>query len=80
MADALDPKGLMQEAYAMDLTPGEARSIFLDWALGQADAKADIPAVLARHGAPEHPMTHVLNEGLGAAAPRRRGGRAARLG
>ena len=79
--DPLDPKGLIREAYAMELDPGEARSIFLDWALGQADAAADLPALLARHGGVAHPMTDVLREGLGIAAPpRRRGGRRGRVG
>ena len=79
--DPLDPRGLIREAYAMDLDPGQARSIFLDWALGQADPGADLPALLARHGDADHPMTAVLREGMGeAGAPRRRGGRRGRLG
>ena len=78
--DAVDPKGLIQEAYRIEgISYGECRSIFLDWALAvPVDAKTDllIRALLERHGGDaEHPMSKVLNEGLaGMAAPRRRGG------
>ena len=79
--DSLDPKGLIREAYRIDgITVGECRSIFLDWALslpeGQ-DSRAAIGTLLARHGAgaPDHPMTGVLRDGLTRAdRPRRRGG------
>ena len=30
----IDPRGLIYEAYRMDIGPEESRSIFLDWALG----------------------------------------------
>ncbi|MGR3484427.1 MAG: hypothetical protein ACU0BF_03720 [Paracoccaceae bacterium] len=78
-----DPKGLIREAYRMEVGPPECRSIFLDWALslpaGLTPAQA-IPAMLERHGAPDHPMTDTLRAGLDAApAARRRGGRAARV-
>lgn len=77
--DPLDPKGLIADAYAIEgLAAPEARSIFLDWALAVDDAQAAIPALLRRHGDPDHAMTAVLREGLGTARPRRRGGRAAR--
>ncbi len=34
-----DPKGLVRESYAIEgITPGECRSIFLDWALSLAPA------------------------------------------
>jgi hypothetical protein len=79
--DSLDPKGLIREAYNIDgIGPGECRSIFLDWALSRSDGAPDedsIARLLDRHGAayPDHPMTHVLREGLEAAErPRRRGG------
>lgn len=82
-----DPKGLVRESYRIDgITPGECRSIFIDWALsipvgGQvADA---VGLLLAAYGkdAPDHPMTAVLREALTApAAPRRRGGRQGRQG
>ncbi len=84
--DEIDPTGLMREAYRIpDITSGECRSIFLDWALGlpsDADTAPLIQRLLERHAeAPEgHPMTDVLKEGLTAAeTPRRRGGRAGRL-
>lgn len=78
--DKMDPKGLITDAYAMDaLTPGECRSIFLDWALSvptDVDTQTLIGGLLVKHGAPEdHPMTQVLREGLDKMqAPRRRGG------
>jgi hypothetical protein len=79
--DPLDPKGLIQDAYAIEgIEPGQCRSIFLDWALslpvGQ-DSKEAIRIQLDQHaqGKPEHPMTEVLNMGLeDVAKPRRRGG------
>jgi hypothetical protein len=84
MAEA-DPKGLVRESYLIEgITPGECRSIFLDWALslpsGQSVESA-LRAVIAHYGAAvDHPMTQVLHEGLGVAAPpRRRGGRATRV-
>lgn len=83
--DPHDPKGLVREAYAIPgITEPECRSIFLDWALSLpdgADAPASVRALLDRHGAGGHPMTAVLRAALGPPqAPRRRGGRAARLG
>lgn len=82
-----DPKGLVREAYAIEgITQGECRSILLDWALGLPGG-TNIPdalrALLAHYGpgAADHPMTGVMTEGLTAPdAPRRRGGRAARVG
>ena len=83
--DALDPKGLIREAYRIDgIDEGECRSIFLDWALSApegAELRAALEALLARHAPanPDHPMTAVLREGLErAAVPRRRGGWRAR--
>jgi hypothetical protein len=81
-----DPKGLIRESYAIEgITPGECRSIFLDWALSLADG-ARVPAavavLMARYGnaAPGHPMNTVLADALVAAAPpRRKGGRAGRV-
>lgn len=83
--DPLDPRGLIREAYLIEgIGAPECRSIFLDWALGLpdgADERAAIRALLDRHGVPGHPMTDTLRAGLDAAArPRRRGGRAARVG
>jgi len=79
--DALDPKGLIADAYRMDgITAAECRSVFLDWALSfQGETGPALEALLARHGAPDHPMTSVIEEGRSAAArPRRRGGWRAR--
>ena len=77
--DALDPRGLILESYRIDgITEGECRSIFLDWALAvDTEMQGAIDAMLERYGVahPDHPMTAVLREGLGASAkPRRRGG------
>jgi hypothetical protein len=82
----VDPKGLVRESYAIDgITYGECRAIFLDWALslplGQSEPEA-LHALLAHYasGAPDHPMSRVLAEGLAPAeTPRRKGGRAARV-
>jgi len=78
--DADDPKALIREAYAIEgITPGECRSVFLDWALGTGsnDPRDVIARLLERYGgqAPDHPMTQVLREALEQpATPRRRGG------
>ncbi|NNE51812.1 MAG: hypothetical protein HKN30_05355 [Sulfitobacter sp.] len=76
-----DPKGLIFEAYRIpEITEGECRSIFLDWALSlplETDTGTAIRALLKSYEgtAPEHPMTLVMKEGLRSmAAPRRRGG------
>ena len=79
--DADDPKGLVYESYRIDgILKSECRTIFLDWALSlpiENDTGKTIKRLLVQYGVdnPDHPMTEVLNEGLGAmAAPRRRGG------
>lgn len=76
-----DPRGLIFESYRIaGITPGECRSIFLDWAMNvpqSRDTSAAISALLERYAAanPNHPMTQVLRDGLAAPAqPRRRGG------
>ena len=67
---ALDPRGLMREAYAIDGIVGpQCRSIYLDWALGldpTHDATAATAALLAHYGPlwPDHPMAAVLREGV----------------
>lgn len=80
-----DPRGLILEAYRMDLGPEDCRTVFLDWALGQPaeTAAQEIAELLAHYGAahPAHPMTAVLRAGLEAApTARRRGGRHGRRG
>lgn len=79
--DALDPKGLIFEAYRIEgISIGECRTIFLDWALslpGGHDTRTSLATLLDRYRAvhPDHPMTQVMTEGLAAAeTPRRRGG------
>lgn len=79
--DALDPKGLMFEAYRIEgINASQCRSIFLDWALGvpaEKDTRALITTLLDRYGkdAPDHPMTEVLQQGLQKMQmPKRRGG------
>ena len=51
--DALDPKGLIYEAYRIDgITAAECRSIFLDWALSmpvETDTKATIAALIVQY-------------------------------
>lgn len=85
----VDPRGLIHEAYRMDIDEKDCRTIFLDWALGagtgtgagESDAER-IRVLLAHYGnaQPDHPMTRVLREGLdhGGATPARRGGRRGR--
>ena len=82
-----DPKGLVRESYRIDgITPGECRSIFLDWALSlqtDADVPAALTQLLAEYRAhnPGHPMNLVLQDGMAPALePKRRGGRAGKLG
>lgn len=78
---SLDPRALIAEAYRLDdPSPQDCRSIFMDWAMGRAEAEGDPDALRRLHAgyaarSPDHPMTAVLAEGL-AAAPRRgrRGG------
>ncbi|MDX8352166.1 hypothetical protein [Cognatiyoonia sp. IB215182] len=86
MTDPNDPKGLIREAYRIEgISAPECRTIFLDWALGvppDANPRAAVTALLDRYaGEPrDHPMTQTLKEALNeSAAPKRRGGRAARL-
>ncbi len=79
-----DPRGLMYEAYRMDIGEQECRSIFLDWALGTqlgADMRAMLEEMIAEYSQdqPDHAMTAVLREGLDKAnrPPVRRGARTA---
>ena len=86
MTDPNDPKGLIREAYRIEgISLPECRTIFLDWALGvpsDADPRLAVTALLERYAGErqDHPMTDTLKEALNeSAAPKRRGGRAARL-
>ena len=81
-----DPKGLVRESYAIEgITLGECRSIFMDWALSLpvgANTPDALRCLIAEYaaGAPDHPMNGVLEAALTAPeAPKRRGGRAARV-
>ena len=83
--DADDPKGLIFEAFRIEgISAEQCRVIFLDWALSLPDANESGPALerLVRKYAPDHenhPMLHVIREGMGeTATPRRRGGWRAR--
>lgn len=82
-----DPKGLVRESYRIeDITLGECRSIFVDWALSlpvDAPMRDALRSLIAHYALPlpDHPMSQVMNEGLAAPeAPRRKGGRAGRVG
>lgn len=82
-----DRKGLVRESYRIDgITYAECRSIFIDWALSVpvgVDTTDALRSVIAFYAlqAPDHPMSKVLHEALVPAdAPRRKGGRAARIG
>lgn len=65
---AVDPRGLISEAYRMEIGPEDCRAIFFDWALGHPAAvgREEVEALLAHYGPghPEHPMTAVLREGV----------------
>ena len=69
----IDPRGLIEEAYRMEIGPEECRTVFLDWALGLPGAAgaAEIATLLAHYGPahPDHPMTAVLREGVERPAP-----------
>ncbi len=79
--DPSDPRGLIWESYRMyGIGIEECRSIFLDWAIGvpsEEDSTEHVRRLLGQHGAefPDHPMTQVLRDALGAKpSGRRRGG------
>ena len=72
-----DPRGLMLEAFRMEIGEADCRTIFLDWMLGlpEGSGPPEIRAVLDRYGTahPAHPMTAVLREGLDSTARPPRG-------
>lgn len=78
--DPSDPRGLIWESYRIEgIGEPECRSIFLDWAIGvpaEEDSCTHVRRLLGQFGAefPDHPMTHVLREALGAQPKRRRRG------
>ena len=79
----IDPRGLIYEAYRMEIGAEDCRTIFFDWALGRPEGAGsdEVARLLAHYGPanPDHPMTAVLREGLEATRPGgRRGGRRAR--
>lgn len=80
----IDPRGMIYESYRINnITSEECRMIFLDWALEAAkvDMRADLNQLLDEYASenPDHPMTHVIREGLTKASQTgRRGGRAGR--
>lgn len=87
--DQLDPGGLIRESYRIEgITLGEARSIFLDWAIKidpMLKPATSIRRLLALYEAlapQDHPMSVVLREGLGDinGPSGRRGGSRARRG
>ena len=73
-----DPRGLILEAYRMELGPEDCRTIFLDWALGlpEAAGEPEIAALLAHYGPahPDHPMTAVLRRPASSGRPAGAGG------
>lgn len=64
----IDPRGLIEDAYRMEIGPEECRTVFLDWALGlpEGAGAAEVAALLDHYGPghPDHPMTAVLREGI----------------
>lgn len=85
--DEIDKTGLIREAYRIEgITDAECRSIFVDWAIklpAGIAPQAAIARLLAEYGSatPDHPMSVVLRAGMTEPArPKRRGGRAARVG
>ena len=77
-----DPRGLILEAYRMQVGPEDCRTIFLDWALGHPGPTPEALAELLAHYGPRHPahpMTAILRAASQAPpAPARRGGRKGR--
>ena len=69
---ASDPRGLILEAYRMQIGPEDCRTIFLDWALGQPGATPEALRRASRplrRRQPDHPMTAILRDAAAAAPP-----------
>jgi len=82
-----DKTGLIRESYRIDgISLAECRTIFLDWAIklpDDIDSKTAIAFLIDHYAAdaPDHPMSQVLQDGLGESRRTgRRGGRRGRLG
>lgn len=82
-----DPKNLIREGYRIDgIDLPQCRALFIDWALSlkpDQEAQPALTRLLEEYAAahPDHPLTGVLRAAQQAAAPpKRRGGRAGRLG
>ena len=82
----IDPRGMIYEAYRIEgVSLEECRMIFLDWALNtpQGDTNAHLDEWLVEYEADNtnHPMTHVIRDGLKSSSnvAKRRGGRLARV-
>ena len=82
--DALDPKGLIREAYRIEgIGAEECRAIFFDWAMGLDAALDPVEAARRLHDdlaadRPDHPMSGLLAQaaqGTMSARRRRRGRR-----
>ena len=78
----LDPRNMIGECYRIEgINAAQCRSVFLDWLLSAPDTP-DMPTQIAvlleqyADQAPDHPMSHVLQQGQGELAlPKgRRGG------
>lgn len=83
--DDADPTGLIRESYRIEgITPGECRTIFLQWTLGlpiERDTFEALRVLIDTYVAknPGHPMNEVLDAAFSAPpATGRRGGPVAR--
>ncbi|MCC5967896.1 MAG: hypothetical protein JJU24_17405 [Natronohydrobacter sp.] len=80
MQPSHDPKGLIRESYRIEgISDAECRSILIDWALSLPDGqdqRAALQSLLDQYGVESaHPMTALLQEGLTAPRPTRKGRR-----
>ena len=82
--DPIDPTGVIRESFRIEgITLAECRTIFFNWALGvDEDMQSAVRMLLQRYADMpyDHPMLAVLTEAKGTQhAPKRRGGRRARV-